>query len=61
MSNSIAIAHYRQIVAIAKVHQVSCLYTDDNGMKFWAEQHGITVKQLCNVDFPPQQDLPLKS
>jgi predicted nucleic acid-binding protein len=51
----------RQIVAIAKVHQVSCLYTDDHGMKSWAEQHGITVKQLRDVDLPPQQDLPLKS
>ena len=51
----------RQIVAIAKVYQVSCLYTDDNGMKSWAEKQGIMVKQLQDVELPPQQSLPLKS
>ena len=49
----------RQIVAIAKVHAVDELYTEDEDVRQLAEFDGITVKGVQELPLPPadQQDL----
>jgi len=44
----------RQIIAIAKVHRVSAIYSDDKDVKVWAEKHGIKVKRLEDIELPPE-------
>jgi len=44
----------RQIIAIAKVHRVSAIYSDDKDVKAWAEQHGIRVVRLEDIELPPE-------
>ena len=44
----------RQIVAVAKVHGVDELYTDDDGVRRLAESDGIRVKGVA--DLPPPAD-----
>lgn len=44
----------RQIIAIAKVHRVSVIYSDDGNLKSWAERHGIKVTRLEDIDLPPE-------
>ena len=43
----------RQIVAIAKVHGVDELYTDDGGVRRLAESDGIRVKGVADLPLPP--------
>ena len=49
----------RQIVAIAKVHAVDELYTEDKDVRRLAEFDGITVKSVRDLPLPPddQPDL----
>ncbi len=44
----------RQIIAIAKVHQVSSIYSDDVNLQSWAEKHGIEVIRLEDINIPPE-------
>jgi len=44
----------RQIIAIAKVHRVAAIYSDDKDVKAWAEKHGIRVARLEDIDPPPE-------
>jgi hypothetical protein len=42
----------RQIVAIAKVNGVSALYTDDHGVRTFAEESGISVFGIIDLPLP---------
>lgn len=44
----------RQIIAIAKVHRVSAIYSDDSDLQAWAEKHGIKVIRLEDINLPPE-------
>jgi len=44
----------RQIVAIARVHSASTIYTDDEGLKTIAEGQGIDVVGLADLPLPPK-------
>jgi hypothetical protein len=46
----------RQFVAIAKVNDVSCIYSDDEGVKKMAESAGIKVKGISDLPVPPPPD-----
>lgn len=51
----------RQIVAMAKVAQVTTIYTDDENLRTVAEHEGLTVVGLGQLSLPPeriQQELP---
>ena len=43
----------RQIVAIAKVHGVSRLYSDDSDVKLHGESHGLEVLAVADLPLPP--------
>jgi hypothetical protein len=50
----------RQFVAIAKVHGVTCIYSDDEGVQKIAASVGIACKGVADLPAPvedPQQDL----
>lgn len=52
----------RQIVAIAKVHAVTMIYTDDEGLAKCAKANNIDVTHTWNLPLPPvksQQELDL--
>jgi hypothetical protein len=52
----------RQIVAIAKVEGCQIIYSDDSGVKSFANQNGMTVITVSELPLPPedsQQKLPL--
>lgn len=53
----------RQIVAIAKVHAVKMIYTDDEGLAKCAKANGIETKHTWELPLPPveaQQELGLE-
>lgn len=53
----------RQIVAIAKVEGARTVYSNDRGLRNFAEQAGLKVIHLADLDLPPedaQQTLPLE-
>ena len=43
----------REAMAIAKVHRVSCVYSDDSDFRPLAEAAGITVKGMADLPLPP--------
>lgn len=43
----------QQIVAIAKVHQASTIYSDDADIRAIAKRAGITVVGVAELDLPP--------
>jgi hypothetical protein len=45
----------RQFVAIAKVHGVSVVYSDDDGVKRLAEEAGMQVKGVGDLPVPPPE------
>jgi predicted nucleic acid-binding protein len=45
----------RQFVAVAKVHGVSCIYSDDNDIRTLAAESGIAVKGIADLPAPPPQ------
>ena len=52
----------RQFVSIAKVHEVDCIYSDDDDVKKLALVAGISVKGVEELPMPPipdQRGLPL--
>lgn len=52
----------RQILAIARVHQVERIYTDDASLCAAAGRLGLPVVPTCDLDLPPedpQSSLPL--
>lgn len=52
----------RQIIAIAKVHRVSMIYTDDEKLAKCAKANGLDVTHTWDLPLPPvkaQQELPL--
>jgi hypothetical protein len=52
-----------QIVAIAKVNNATTLYSDDEGLRGFAEQSGLSVVRLRELELPPkppQMDFNLK-
>lgn len=51
----------RQIVAIAKVEGCSTIYSDDKGVRNFAQRNGMSVIQMAELPMPhtgPQSDLP---
>ena len=42
----------RQIVAIAKVNGASILYTEDRGVRSFAEESGLTVFGIADLPLP---------
>ena len=44
----------RQIIAIARVHGVSCIYSDDDGVAAFAGKIGLTVVQTWSMPLPPE-------
>jgi hypothetical protein len=53
-----------QIVAIAKVNNATTLYSDDEGLRNFAEQSGLSVVRLRELELPPkeaQMDFDLKT
>jgi hypothetical protein len=44
----------KQIVAIAKVHQASAIYSDDKGVKTHAEKMGMSVIRIIDLPSPPE-------
>lgn len=46
----------RQFVAIAKVHGVSCIYSDDEGVQKMAVAAGINCKGVADLPAPPAPD-----
>ena len=51
----------RQIVAIAKVHRVDCLYSGEKDVRNLGAAMGVTVEGLENLPVPPQPPLTLFS
>jgi hypothetical protein len=52
----------RQIIAIARIYQVERIYSDDQGVKYFAELIGMKVIQTWEMPLPPvdaQRNLPL--
>ncbi len=49
------IKYDRQIVAIAKVHQATAIYSDDEGIKAHAKKVGITVLRIADLPAPPDK------
>jgi predicted nucleic acid-binding protein len=45
----------RQIVAIARVNSVTTIYSDDDGVKTFAERYGIQVIQASELALPPEK------
>jgi predicted nucleic acid-binding protein len=45
----------RQIVAIAKVNGVNTIYSDDDGVKKFAERNGIHVVRTWELPLPPEK------
>ncbi len=45
----------RQILAIARVHQVDRIYTDDTTMSAAAEKLGMTVVRTCDLELPQEE------
>ncbi len=45
----------RQIVAIAKVNNVTALYSDDDGLGKFAERNGIKVVRTWELPLPPEK------
>lgn len=43
----------RQIVAIAKVASANIIYTDDEGLRSFAEAQGLRVVRLAELPLPP--------
>jgi predicted nucleic acid-binding protein len=43
----------RQFVAVAKVHGVSVVYSDDDGVKRLAEEAGMQVRGVADLPVPP--------
>lgn len=50
----------RQIVAIAKAHNVTAIYSDDRGVKKFAESHGLNVVRTWELPLPPEKEPLLK-
>ncbi len=48
----------RQIVAIAKVHQVQIIYTCDGGLASTARTEGFEVVHVADLPMPPLKDQP---
>ena len=48
----------RQIVAIAKVHGVDCLYTEDEDVRRIARADGVPVKDVADLPLPPVDPQP---
>ena len=48
----------RQIVAIAKVHSVDELYSDDDDVRRLAESDGLHVKGVADLPLPPVDPQP---
>lgn len=46
----------RQIVAIAKVNNATTIYSDDDGIKTFAERQGIQVVQAWELPMPPDKE-----
>ena len=44
----------RQIIAIARVNQVKRIYSDDIGVKYFAELIGLPVTQTWEMPLPPE-------
>ena len=44
----------RQIIAIARINQVDLIYSDDRGVKHFAELLGIQVIQTWEMPLPPE-------
>jgi hypothetical protein len=44
----------RQIIAIARVNQVERIYSDDRGIKYFAELIGMQVIQTWEMPLPPE-------
>lgn len=49
------IAFDRQIVAIAKVNGAHTIYSDDDGVKKFAERYGITVVRTWELPVPEER------
>ena len=49
----------RQIVAIAKVHGVDELYSDDDDVRRLADADGVTVRGVADLPLPPVDPQPL--
>jgi len=45
----------RQIVAIARVESATVIYSDDRGLKATAEQKGVRVIHMADLELPPEQ------
>ena len=48
----------RQIVAIAKVHGVDELYSDDDDVRRLAEADGVAVRSVADLPLPPEDPQP---
>lgn len=46
----------RQIVAIAKVHNVTAIYSDDKGLGNFAEKNGLKVVRTWELPLPPEKE-----
>lgn len=44
----------RQIVAIAKFHSVTAIYSDDKGVKAFGDIHGVKVVRTFELPLPPE-------
>ncbi len=49
----------RQIIAIAKAHGVTAVYSDDKGIKAFADLHGIPVVRMWELPLPVSKEGPL--
>lgn len=45
----------RQIIAIARTNQVERIYSDDRGIKYFAEMIGMQVVQTWEMPLPPEE------
>ena len=54
----------QQIVAIARVEGAKTIYSDDDGLRRYAERFGLVVEGVADLRMPPardlQQELPLE-
>ncbi len=62
----VKIKYDRQIVAIAKLAQADTIYTDDEGLRGFAEAQGLRVIKLAELPLPAKRaqfemDLPIDS